>query len=326
MLAIFVFANTFCMLTFATSVSINEKQGKAAVYYANGDIMDSSGTIHHADGSVTFSDGTIKDANGVTHYRDGSIKMPNGTTYFSSGVIEYSSGLQVDANGEMIESGISYDENDGTWDYDPATNNWKFKIFDENGYVLRIYYNCWIYKKNAKGIGAWYAVDADGNMITGWAKYNGDFYYMSQKSSSRGELTTGEVIIGGKTYELDKKSGALINGDIPTRNFSVIGATNYVSRVDGYWRRGLDGKKYFMVYKNVPGVLKVSEPASGWMMIDGYYYYLDQEGAPEVGLKVYDGKYYYLEQDGRMLEGGEVYIGGATYVFDKATGACVTMY
>ena len=327
LLTIFVFVNPFCMLVYATNVSINEKIGRASVYYANGDIMDSEGIIYHADGSVTYTDGTFKDINGVIHYPDGSIKMPNGTTYFSSGVIEYSSGLQVDANGERVNTNeVTYDESDGTWDYDPATNNWKFKIIDDNGYVLRVYYNCWIYKKNAKGIGSWYAVDDDGNMMVGWTKHNGEFYYLSQKSSSRGELTTGEAIIAGKTYEFDKTTGALIKGDIPTRNFSVLGAVNHVSREDGYWKRGSGGKKYFMVYKKVPGILKVSEPASGWIMIDGYYYYLDAEGAPETGLKIYEDKYYYLREDGRMQEGGEVHIGGVTYVFDKATGACITMY
>ena len=327
LLTIFACVNTFCMLAYATSISINEKVGRASVYYANGDIMDSEGIVYHADGSITYTDGSFKDANGTIHYPDGSIKMPNGTTYFSSGVIEYSSGLQVGIDGERLNtSEAEYVENEGTWDYEPSTNNWKFKIIDVNGYILRIYFNCWISKKNAKGVGSWYAVDNDGNMITGWLKHNGEYYYMSQKSSSRGELTTGETIIAGKTYEFDKKTGALIKGDIPTKSFSVIGAVNHVSREDGYWRRGMDGKKYFMVYKKVPGILKVSEPGQGWIMIDGYYYCLDEEGRPETGLKIYEDKYYYLEEDGRMLEGGEVHIGGVTYVFDKATGACTTMY
>ena len=327
LLTIFAFVNNFYMIAYATNVSINEKVGRASVYYANGDIMDHEGIIYHADGSVTYTDGTFKDVNGAFHYPDGSIKMPNGTIYFSSGVIQYSSGLQVNADGERISSEEKkYDEYDGIWDYEPATNNWKFKIIDENGYVLRIYYNCWIYKKNAKGIGSWYAVDDEGNMITGWVKHNGEYYYLSPKSSSKGELITGETIIAGKTYEFDEKTGALLKGDKPTRNLSVIGPKNYVSREDGYWKRGKNGKRYFMVYKSVPGVLKVSEPASGWIMIDGYYYYLDKEGLPETGLKMYEGKYYYLEQDGKMVEGKEIHIGGVTYVFDKATGACVTMY
>lgn len=299
------------------------------MYYANGDIKDADGIIYHADGSITYTDGTFKDVNGAIHYLDGSIKMPNGVTYFSNGVVEYTSGVQVDANGEMINNNIAEtktDEYEGVWDYDPATDNWKFKVIDENGYILRIYYNCWVYKKNAKGDGSWYAVDADGNMIVGWAKHNGDFYYLSPKSNSRGELIKGEAIIGGKTYEFDKDTGALMKGDKPHRNFSVIGATNYVSREDGYWKRGVDGRRYFMLYKDVPGTLKVSEPASGWMMIDGYYYYLNSEGAPETGLKIYDGKYYYLERDGRMLEGGEIHLNGVTYIFDKATGACLSMY
>lgn len=315
------------MLTKATNVSINAKIGKAAIYYANGDIEEPDGSIYHADGSVSYADGSFRDANGVTYYLDGSIKMPNGMIYYANGTVEYSSGLQVNANGELLNGGnVVLDEHEGNWDYDPATDNWKLKVLDENGYTIRIYYNCWVYKKNAKGTGSWYAIDEDGNMVVGWVKSKGDFFYMSPKSSTRGEMTLGEAIIGGKTYEFDKETGALIAGDIPTRHFSVIGATNYETGKDGYWKRGLDGKRYFMRYKNAEGMLKMSEPAQGWLMIDGYYYYLDNEGAPETGLKIYDGKYYYLEKNGRMLEGGEISIGNVTYVFDKATGACTKMY
>lgn len=344
--------STNCLLikTYSTDKSINAEIGKAKVYYAGEDIVAEDGTVYRADGSVIYPNGIIMDANGTTHYTDGSVKMPNGITYFVNGVIEYPSGLRVDVNGNTISNNVGsamnnlptqttnetsnqtttttnnidlekLDMNDGVWDYDPYNDEWKFKILDANGNMLRIYYNCWIHKINDKGKDSWYAVDENGNMITGFAKYNGDFYYFSQKSDSRGELITGETIIAGKTFVFDE-NGALKKGKVNAKRFPVIGKKNYISRVDGYWKMMDLGKKSFLLYKEVPGVLRATEVATGWMLIDGYYYYLDEEGMPKTGLVIYDDKYYYLEKDGKMLEGGVVYIDNKIYTFDKATGAC----
>lgn len=348
--------STNCLIIKAQAVdkSINADIGKAKVYYTGDDIIDEAGIIYRADGSVVYPNGVYMEANGTVHYTDGSVKMPNGITYFVNGVIEYPSGLRVDANGnvlsnvagsaatteaaqdEVVQSttetiasseniGLSKSNtNDGVWDYDPYTDKWKFKIFDTDGNMIRIYFNCWIQKTNDKGKDSWYAVDENGNMITGFAKYNGDFYYFSQKADSRGELMTGEVIIAGKTYVFDE-NGVLKKGKISIKRFPVIGKKNYISRVDGYWKIGDEGTKSFLLYKEIPGVLRATEIATGWMLIDGYYYCLDEEGIPITGLTVYDNKYYYMERDGRMLEGGTVNISGKRYTFDKATGACISI-
>ncbi len=358
LLVVFLSTNCLIVKTQAIDKSINAEIGKAKVYYAGDDIIGEDGTIYHADGSVVYPDGVIMEANGTIHYTDGSVKMPNGITYFVNGVIEYPSGLRVDANGNNINSNISNIENnivsqittkntnqtttntmntntvntdltklktdDGVWDYDPYTDEWKFKILDSNGNMLRIYYNTWIHKINDKGKDSWYAVDENGNMITGFAKYNGDFYYFSQKADSRGELITGETVIAGKTYVFDE-NGILRKGKVSIKRFPVIGKKNYISRVDGYWKFNDVGERCFLLYKEVPGVLRATEIATGWMIIDGYYYCLDEEGIAITGLIVYDGKYYYMEKDGKMLEGGTIYLDGRRYTFDKATGACISI-
>lgn len=346
LLVVFLSTESFFAFTYATSRSINADIGEAKIYYPGGDIMNPDGTLFRSDGSVAYPDGTIIDANGTTHYTDGSIKLANGTIYFSNGVIQYPSGLRISPSGEKIDETINktsetntgdttnaanvetdltkLNQDDGVWDYDPDAGTYKFKILDANGNMLRIYYNCWINKKNDKGKDSWYAVDEDGNMIVGFAKYNGDFYYFSPKSSSKGELVIGETIIGGRTYVFDE-NGALKKGEVTVKKFPVIGKKNYVSRVHGYWTRTKIDKKSFLLYKEVPGVLRATEPATGWMLIDGYYYCLDEEGIPKTGLTIFDDKYYYLEKDGRMLEGGTVYIDGQTYTFDKATGACLSI-
>ena len=316
--------------SYATKRSINDNYGKASVYYAGGDIKNPDGITYHSDGSVSYPDGRVVDLNGTTHYPDGSIKMPNGITYYANGIIEYPSGMRVDSKGQVINENTnnvdltSLNQEDGVWDYDPYTNSWKFKILDANGNMLRIYFNCWIHKKNDKGKDSWYAVDEDGNMIVGFAKFNGDYYYFSPKSETRGELVTGEAIIGGRTYVFDE-NGALIRGEMTAKHFPVIGKKNYISREDGYWKSGSNRQKSFLIYKSVPGVLRATEVATGWMLIDGFYYYLDEDGVPKTGLIIFDNKYYFLEKDGRMLEGGTKYIGGYAYTFDKATGACLSI-
>ena len=60
-------------------------------------------------------------------------------------------------------------------------------------------------------------------------------------------------------------------------------------------------------------------------MIDGKYYYLDDEGIPTTGLVKYENRYYYFNDDGTMFEGEEKVIGNKVYKFDKATGACKTL-
>lgn len=337
LLVVFLSTESFFAFTYATSRSINEDEGAAKIYYPGGDIMNPDGTVFRSDGSVVYPDGTIVDVNGTTHYIDGSIKLANGIIYFSNGVIQYPSGLQISPSGEKIDATnnkinntntetdlTKLNQDEGVWEYDPDAGTYKFKILDANGNMLRIYYNCWIHKRNDKGKDSWYAVDEDGNMIVGFAKYNGDFYYFSPKSNSKGELVTGEMIIGGRTYVFDE-NGALKKGEVTVKRFPVIGKKNYISSVHGHWTRTKFDKKSFSLYKEVPGVLRATEVATGWMLIDGYYYCLDEEGVPEVGLKIFDDKYYYLGKDGRMLEGGTVFIDGFTYTFDKATGACLSI-
>ena len=93
----------FCLIrTYAVERSVNDNYGKAAIYYAGGDIKNPDGITYHSDGSISYPDGRVIDANGTTHYPDGSIKMPNGITYFANGIIEYPSGMKVNSKGQVI--------------------------------------------------------------------------------------------------------------------------------------------------------------------------------------------------------------------------------
>ena len=324
------------------------------IYHADGSVVYPDGVIMEANGTIHYTDGSVKMPNGITYFVNGVIEYPSGLRVDANGNnINSITGVATNqitnqsanqttnpltnkmtnqttnqsikqiTNNENTDL-TKLDTNDGVWDYDPYTDEWKFKILDANGNMLRIYYNCWIHKINDKGKDSWYAVDENGNMITGFAKYNGDFYYFSQKADSRGELITGEIAIAGNTYVFDE-NGALKKGKVNAKRFPVIGKKNHISRVDGYWKMSDQGKRSFLLYKEVPGVLRATEIATGWIIIDGYYYSLDEEGIPITGLTIYDDKYYYMEKDGKMLEGGTIYLDGRIYTFDKATGACISI-
>ena len=285
-------------------------------------MKDVDGTLYKTDGTIVLPDGSMIDSEGIIHFVDGSIRLADGTMFYMDGTIVTPGGLQLDESGQIVPSESA--ETPGSWNYDPINNNWQFQYVDSKGKKVP-YVDQWINTKNTKGQSSWYAVDREGNMILGWVKAFGDFYYMSMEDGSAGEMVKGQIEINGQTYTFDKDTGALISGDKPITGFEVLGAINHVSGVDGEWRIYETGARYFVDFsRTAEGYLLETLP-SKWYMIDGYYYYFDKYGCPEAGLVIFDDKYYYLESDGRMLEGGEVLIGNEIYVFDKATGACNTI-
>lgn len=309
--------------TYNTDGSITTANG--TTYFINGDVMDSTGIIYHVDGSTTLSNGTMRDADGIVHYPDGSIMLPDGTKYMVDGTIISPGGIKINALGEIVQEETSEEEGTpGSWNYEPSSNEWKYECVNKDG-TKTTYTDQWINTKNAQGQNAWYTVDKNGNMITGWLKSEGEYYFMSTDPNTRGELVKGTVFIDGNSYTFDKDTGALKSGDAPTKNLSVLGAENHVSGVDGTWLKYPTGESYFVKYFDMPEGNRLEIPPSGWFMIDGYYYFFDEHGVPKTGLVEFDKKYYYFNENGTMKEGGEITIGNTIYVFDKATGACRTM-
>ena len=75
------------------------------------------------------------------------------------------------------------------------------------------YMNKSIMTKNAKQINTWYVVDENGNMIIGWLKDGGNYYYLSENEETRGELVKGKITIDKKNFTFDDQNGALIEGE-----------------------------------------------------------------------------------------------------------------
>lgn len=181
-------------------------------YFKNGDIKDATNTTYHIDGTVTYANGDMIDSHGILHFADGSIKRLDGTIYRADGSIQYPNGTVIDKEGQLVASN-KYQEMYGDWEYDPATDVWKF-VGNENGQIIN-YINQWIYTKNAKGKLSWYMVDEYGDMVTGWARRDNKIYYFSKDGYNRGEMLVGTVEIDGNIYTFDENTGALERGIVP---------------------------------------------------------------------------------------------------------------
>ena len=92
--------------------------------------------------------------------------------------------------GEIIvsENDTSQDTQ-GSWNYDPATNNWKFELINADGSKIT-YKDQWIRTKNAQGESTWFTVDKEGKMITGWKQVQGDWYFFQTDGAMLSNTTT----------------------------------------------------------------------------------------------------------------------------------------
>lgn len=197
---------------------------------------------------------------------------------------------------------------------------------------------------------------------SGWVKTDGKYYYYNTK----GRRLTGFQTIKKKRYYLDPEdNGARVKstwkkigkyyyyfnskGVIQTGFFKVDGKTYYASS-KGIRKKGWQtvmGRKYYMdkktgvvktgwfTYKNKKYYLNPVKTSTtygaaktGFVKIQGSWYYFNNDGTMRTGWLIKDGKYYYFNKStGKMLTGTHV-IDGKTYNFGtsgaytkKLTGA-----
>lgn len=87
--------------------------------------------------------------------------------------------------------------------------------------------------------------------------------------------------------------------------------TSNISR-DSYtgWQVNTNGK--FSYYED--GALQ-----TGWLKVDGDWYYLDSFGIPKTGwFKDDSEKWYYFENSGKMVHNGTINYSGKLYFFDSS--------
>lgn len=216
----------------------------------------------------------------------------------------------------------------GAWEYDPTINKWKFYRGgqDDKHYVS----NDWVYETNDHGKTLWYALDNNGNMLTGFINYKGKYYYLSEAEETKGQMQTGLMNINGVTYAFDD-SGIYADelSKIPPIGITVLGGDplNIVSGLSGRWLYDAGSDKYmFMEMTLNDEGLVVEKKLQGWNKIDGKVYYFDKEGNMLTGLVENKGKYYYLSTNNQnigQLITGEVTINGVKLYFDPSNGELV---
>ena len=65
--------------------------------------------------------------------------------------------------------------------------------------------------------------------------------------------------------------------------------------------------------------------ATNWLLIDGTWYYLNQDGSMATGLIEVNGVQYYLGQDGAMAADTNITIGDVTYHADSSGGLSIVL-
>ena len=166
----------------------------------------------------------------------------------------------------------------------------------------------------------YYHTDANGNLITGVVKQNGEWCYLNEYGIL--EEVWGWIDSNGKKYYFDDGK--------PYLGWHSIDGCDYYFGDDAAVKYGwltLDGKRYYLddkgkktgwelingkyYYFSEQGVMQ-----TGWIRIVGRYFFLDSQGVMQTGWLNRNGKYYYLNADG-VMQTGRVKIDGAWYTFAR---------
>ena len=240
---------------------------------------------------------------------------------------------------EVVAAGGNGSGDNGNWNYNPLNNTWQYMVNGEPAKNM-------FFESDVTGVSCWYAVDANGNMLTGLVKTNGNIYYLQEVGVEAGKLMANVVInIGGVLFETDA-AGKIIGDTSLISNIANVydmdqsiaqsenatevqqAVTNFVNTqvAEGFVNGG-NGEVYFMVpVTDAAG--KVSyQRATGVVQIDGLYYFFGDDGIMRTGLTQINGQTYYLTEEGYNV--GSVYVGyitvgGATYFCDPANGGAAT--
>ena len=186
-------------------------------------------------------------------------------------------------------------------------------------------------------------------MLTGLVKKDGAVYYLQESGADAGKLMASTTVnINGVVFETDA-SGKIVgdislfenvltiydmdkqqqiaasvnaNGEVIPIIDSMVGT----QPVEGFVHVGNGIFNYIVKEVDAAGNATYKK-AIGIMLIDGLYYYFDEDGTMAVGLKEVNGTLYYFCETGDKV--GSVYTGhitvnGASYYCDPANGGAAT--
>lgn len=185
---------------------------------------------------------------------------------------------------EIVFHTVKTNKTTGIIDNDGSFN---FLIGEDNNenIVKKAWVNSDIHIPNS-----WYLVDADGTIVTGFAKVSGKFYYLSHEKYTYGlMLANSSITINGNVYTFG------IDGECTSTNLPKI--------------------YYDMDFYNSGN--------KGVVQHNGYYYYFDDNGNVCTGLYPLNDALYYFSKEmpekGKLLC-GDIVVDGVHYFCDPKNG------
>ncbi len=205
----------------------------------------------------------------TTEMVDGSVEKPTFTTGGNSG----GGGAYYDDSADDIVETAKPTTEGYVWF--TGTNGYQLK--DQDGDLVKGW---------AKVNGDWYYLDADGYLRTGWIKDGNTWYYLK----SNGIMATGWYKVDNIWYYFSN-SGAMKTGWVLNNGIWYY-MTSSGAMASGEWVQ-VNGIWYYF--------LDNGAMATGWVL-DGDWYYLSESGAMATGWKLIKGEWYYLLPDGKMAK------------------------
>lgn len=259
--------------------------------------------------------------NDKTYYFDENGIMQTGWIKATTGIdgVSFVVWYYAKSNGELVSGWQRINEKwyyfiRGQFDYSLVRSNvydidGKIYLFNDDGSLATS--KGWVntYDK-------WYYGNSDGTAATGWMSIGGKWYYFE----TSGVMVTGYNYIDGVLYSFTD-SGALVGSVTGLgwhRDIYDSGENLYYILPDGKLATGwqsFDGERYYfdLYYHyayigghSIDGKLYLfNDDASltsktGWIKVNGEWYYRTPDGAVTTGWKYIDGKQYYFGYDGIM--------------------------
>lgn len=132
------------------------------------------------------------------YYSSGSSSGGGG----GGGSVSSTNGEMGPGQGPGLANGLN---ESGMFEYNPTTNNFKYFLYDALNNKKTYVTNDWVTITNpTTGNKSYYLTNASGDLVTGWALYNGAFYYLSEDPNTKGVMLTGTITVNGVEYKLDK--------------------------------------------------------------------------------------------------------------------------
>ena len=169
--------------------------------------------------------------------------------------------------------------------------------------------------------GIWYYLNANGTYATGWQTIDGSRYYFEDD----GAMATGWQEVSGKRYYLTESGRLAPSGwmqfdgiwyYIEEDGAAAVGwrdieGERYLFEDDGAMATGWhkeDGSLYFLT-----GALV----RKGWLLVNGTWFYIDDDRTAAVGWRDIEGERYLFEDDGAMATGWQEVSGKRYYLTES---------